>query len=101
MGDGSGLAEALLGLDGFRVLEVRRTDDLDRDHRRSRGLWGVWHTGRVPGPHGGGGARSGLLRASGPVGVLPSAAWRTEIVADHETRASNGPTEGLNLSVSG
>ncbi len=25
--------------------------------------------------------------------------WRTEIVAHHRTGASNGPTEGLNLSV--
>lgn len=27
MGDGTGLAEALLGLDGFRVLDVRETSD--------------------------------------------------------------------------
>jgi transposase len=27
------------------------------------------------------------------------AAWRTEILAHHETGASNGPTEGLNLCV--
>jgi len=27
------------------------------------------------------------------------AAWRTEILAHHDTRASNGPTEGLNLCV--
>jgi transposase len=27
------------------------------------------------------------------------AAWRTEILAHHDTGASNGPTEGLNLCV--
>jgi hypothetical protein len=27
------------------------------------------------------------------------AAWRTEILAHHQTGASNGPTEGLNLCV--
>ena len=29
----------------------------------------------------------------------PSQSWRTEILAHHDTGASNGPTEGLNLCV--
>ena len=38
--------------------------------------------------------------ARGPVArQRPSPSWRTEILAHHDTGASNGPTEGLNLCV--
>ena len=50
MNDGTGLAEAVLGLDGFRVLAVSETPAEVvihvRDHSRLHGLFDVWHPGR-------------------------------------------------------
>ena len=67
MGDGIGLAEALLGLDGFRVLEVDRgrrgAGDHDRDDgRRSRAVGGA---GPGPSRRVEPGSRSGIWPASG------------------------------------
>ncbi len=74
MSDGIGLAEALLGLDGFRVLEVVETDDRagghDRDDRRRVGvLRGVWGAGRGAGSDAGRDPGSGVLRSAGAAGV--------------------------------
>ncbi len=44
------------------------------------------------------GCRADEVPRSAP-SARPSPSWRTEILAHHDTGASNGPTEGLNLCV--
>ena len=69
MSDGNGLAEALLGLEGFRVLKVSETPaELVVEVETTAdlvGCGGCGTLGRVPGPHGRGDPRPGLLRQSG------------------------------------
>ena len=73
MDDATGLAEALLGLDGFRVLDVNETPaevvvtvettvDLV-------GLWDLWSACRGPGSPAGRHPGLAVLRPSGAAGV--------------------------------
>jgi hypothetical protein len=71
--DGNGLAEALLGLPGFRVLEVTEApEELVVTIETTADVVGCSACAvraRSPGPQAGRGARSGVLRAAGPAGV--------------------------------
>ena len=84
MSDGIGLAEVLLGLPGFRVLDVVERDAevvITVESTAAAGvLSDVWGARRAAGSDAGRRARSGLLRAAGAAGVdqaavaLPGAA---------------------------
>ena len=72
-GDGIGFAEALLGLDGFRVLGVGDLDGevvvLIETTAERVGCSGLRGGGGSAGPDGGRDPGPGLLRAAGPAAV--------------------------------
>ena len=77
MVDGSGLAEAMLGLVGVRsdrrVRDRRRGDDRGRNDRAAGVVCALWVSGGVPGPGLGRCARSGVLRSPDTVADLEAA----------------------------
>jgi hypothetical protein len=69
---GIGMTEALLGLDGFRVLEVAEGDGeliVRVESIAEVMVWRLWSEGRVSGPGGAGVSGSAVFRSSGAAGV--------------------------------
>ena len=92
MNDGIGLAEVLLGLPGFRVLDVAEADDevvdLDRVDGGAGVLSDVWGARRAAGSDAGRRPRSGLLRAAGAAACGRSGGG---VVASRCARHGRGP----------
>ena len=96
MNDGIGLAEALLGLPGFRVLDVVETRRRGGDHDRVDGgagvLSDVWSARRAAGSDAGRRARSGVLRAAGAAAVDQAAVALPRAAVSRRGRGPRPPS---------